>query len=1119
MATSSRQSTIFGVNDWKTIYKTYSQADFQSYDYESLRKTFVDYLQANYPESFNDYVESSEYVALLDVMAFMGQALSFRDDLNARENFIDTAERRDSVIKLANLVGYNPKRNISGQGYLKVTSIQTTEQVKDITGLNLSNLVILWNDPANPNWQEQFNSIINAALIDTQRIGRPGNSQDILSIKTDEYSISIPGGVLPTAPFSATVNGSTMNFECVSVTSVNASNVYELPPGPTGRFNILYRNDKLGFGSPNTGFFFYFKQGSLQSYPFNVTDQTSNQVIDISLQGVNNTDTWLYKVDSNTNNLTQWTQVESIYKNINKTQTLTSNKKLFSVISRFNDQVSYTFGDGIFGEIPVGNFIAYLRTSNALTYSINPDELQGTTITVSYISRVGRIETLTMSLELTLPISTAQARESLSDIKQRAPQRYYSQNRMVNGEDYNNFPYTLFNSIIKSKALNRSSVGVSRNFDLLDPSAKYSSTNDFADDGGLYLDESDGYLTFTANTTNDIVSFLTDVLNGSLNNHRVFQYYAQHYTRFSIDDGGGGNISWNQSSFNSLESTGYFYNRSSSSIPVGVYVTGNLKYLTDGALLKFKAPSGYYFNQYGKLVEGLPSLTDSYYLWTSVISVRGDGNNNGAGNLATGFGPVVLSNPVETGVTLVSIIPSFTNQLPSDTIKDCINQVTLGQSFSLVFDNTLLANQNRWSVSTFNDSTYFVKFQNLGGTRYLVTHKSVAYYFASASTVRFTFNKNRVIYDPATGKLLQDFINILKVNSYPDSNYPFPSDTKLSVVGQIVESDGYVDDYSVEVSSTDPNVPGVIKSPDFFYQLTGYVTGSKNYSHFVFFEKVTDINLITRLQLVNDLVINYTYGTKADIALVRYEYAVGQIFYAYKEDIFYISVTDTSYNNVVNLVQVNNYFAKTGRQGLAFQYRHNSPNTTRIDPATTNIIDVYVVTQSYYTQYSNWIKDTTNKLVEPTSPTINELNLAYSEINNYKMLTDTLILNSVKFKPLFGTKADPKLRATIKVIKSSSTTASDSEIRSSVLAVINSYFDIQNWNFGDIFYFSELSAYVHSLLGDLVSSIILVPNDPTMSFGDLYEIHSAPYEIFLNAAQATDITVISSLTPAELQTN
>ena len=128
-------------------------------------------------------------------------------------------------------------------------------------------------------------------------------------------------------------------------------------------------------------------------------------------------------------------------------------------------------------------------------------------------------------------------------------------------------------------------------------------------------------------------------------------------------------------------------------------------------------------------------------------------------------------------------------------------------------------------------------------------------------------------------------------------------------------------------------------------------------------------------------------------------------------------------------------------------------------------------------------------------------------------------MNCARFKPLFGTKADPMLRATIKVIKAGTTTASDSEIRTAVLSEINNYFTIDNWDFGDTFYFSELSAYLHAQLGDLINSVVLVPNDPLLTFGDLYEIRSAPYEIFVNAAQASDITVIAALTPSELQPN
>ena len=82
---------------------------------------------------------------------------------------------------------------------------------------------------------------------------------------------------------------------------------------------------------------------------------------------------------------------------------------------------------------------------------------------------------------------------------------------------------------------------------------------------------------------------------------------------------------------------------------------------------------------------------------------------------------------------------------------------------------------------------------------------------------------------------------------------------------------------------------------------------------------------------------------------------------------------------------------------------------------------------------------------------------------------------------------------------------------------MDAYFSLDKWNFGDTFYFSELSAYLHAECGELISSAVLVPNDPTKRFGDLYEIKSMPYEIFVNAATANDVQVIPALTPTQLQ--
>jgi hypothetical protein len=1122
MATSSRQSGLFGVNDWKQIYQTFRETDFRSYDYETLRKSFIDYLQLYYPENFNDYIESSEFIALLDVMAYMGQGLAFRNDLNSRENFIDTAERRDSVIKLAKLVSYTPKRNLAAQGYIKVTSIQTTQNILDINGVNLSNLPILWNDPANSNWLEQFNTIINAALVDTQRIGRPGNTAEILGVTTNEYSIQIPPNSLPIAQFNSSVDGQNMNFELVSVTSLGEDFMYEIPPAPASRFNMLYRNDKLGYGSPETGFFFYFKQGTLQNFDFNLSQQISNQTVDIgTIQGVNNTDTWLYQLNNNNGDRTLWRKVDNVYADA-YLQTEASDKKIFSVNSRFNDQVTYVFGDGVFSEVPVGTFRAYVRSSNAQTYVIDPSEMRGITVAFTYVNRQGKNERLTVGLELPLSVTNAQARETLADIKQRAPTRYYTQNRMVNGEDYSNFPYTLYSSIIKSKAINRSSVGISKNLDLLDPTGKYSSTNSFGSDGAIYQDDSEGSLILTVTDISDVIAFFSNTLASVLADNKANQYYIQNYPRYNVNSStGDGVVYWQTSTVAPTSETGFFYNKQGSNViplSLGTFSTNNVKYVTTGALLKFNAPAGFYFDNNNRFVAGIPPNQTQTYIWCTALNVIGDGSNNGEGSFPNGSGPVTLSGYVPTGAILAQVIPVFDNSLSASIINQAIVRIELQQDFTLVFNNANTINQERWTVRPEDELNYFVKFVNTGSNRYTVTFKALTYYFGSVSDTRFTFAKDQIVYDPFTGKKLQDFVNILSVNTQPNSTQSLTKDLKVNIIGQTVESDGYVNDFQVEIAATDVNNRQLVLNPELFQQVTGYVQNGSNIGIYVFFKIVQDAINLTREVIVPTADIVFQYSTKNAVEVVKYEYQLGQVFYAYGDNKFFRTVQDPTVTiQSYSLVELTQYFIRPGRQGLSFQYRHNTNNSGRIDPATTNIIDMYVVTQSYYNAYQNWIQDSTNKVPKPDLPTIAELTQEYGQVQKFKMLSDSVVLNSVVFKPLFGAKADPALRATVKVIKESKTNASDSEIRSAVLTAMNNYFNINNWNFGDTFFFSELSAYLHAECGELISSAVLVPNDPSKSFGDLYEIKCMPYEIFSNAATANDVLVVSALTPTQLQ--
>jgi hypothetical protein len=134
------------------------------------------------------------------------------------------------------------------------------------------------------------------------------------------------------------------------------------------------------------------------------------------------------------------------------------------------------------------------------------------------------------------------------------------------------------------------------------------------------------------------------------------------------------------------------------------------------------------------------------------------------------------------------------------------------------------------------------------------------------------------------------------------------------------------------------------------------------------------------------------------------------------------------------------------------------------------------------------------------------------------MISDNLIINSVEFKPLFGAKAAEELRGIIKVVPAQGTVVSNSEIRNMVVTYMDNFFSIDVWNFGQTFYFSELSSYIHRNIGDIVSSIVIVPLNPQKSFGDLYEIRAQSNEIFVNAATVTDVEVIQALTSTNLRT-
>ena len=1122
MSTTDRQSNLILNEDWKRIYQTFKNADFKSYDFENLRRVIITYLRENYPEDFNDYIESSEYMALVDAIAFLGQSLSFRIDLASRENFIELAERKESVLRIARMLSYNAKRNIPASGLLKFTSVSTTEQIVDSNGRDLSQQVVRWNDATNTNWSEQFLLILNAAMADNTEFGRSQGSATIQGIPTDQYRFRTTTSDVPLFTFSKSVAGRNMSFEIVSTSFKDAEEIYEEAPTPGNQLGFVYRQDGKGPASANTGFFLQFKQGSLELADFTINTPTTNETVAVESPNINNTDVWLFQLNSNGAQTNQWTKVSTLTGNNIAYNSLIGNiRNIYAVETRETDKVNLVFADGVYGNLPQGSFRTYYRVSNGLTYIVNPNEMKGINISINYRNKAGIAHTLSIGLGLQYTVSTAAAAESTDTIRQNAPAQYYTQNRMITGEDYNLAPLSSSQNILKVKAINRTSSGISRNFDIIDASGKYSSVNVFGDDGFIYKQENEKVLNFKFTNRTDIINFIRNNIESVFTDNDVYNFYLTKFETVLFSET---TTVWQAITNQTNVATGYFKNTVDNSLlKVSTYATNSLKYVSVGANIKFVAPDGQAFKN-GQLVafnEDDPDQTN--YIWTRVVNVVGDGTNAGRGVLTNGLGPITFNDNVPSGAIATSIVPKFVNDLSTSLESEIVNQAFANLNFGLRYDTVnsvwkIIQAANLDLVNNFSlgkagdvtnenlDASWVVAFVR-DNDQYVVRIRTVDYIFGSEQQNRFYFDKNEKAYNNLTGQLIKDSVRILGINRAVTGQGFLGKDYLFEISDTIQFDDGYESASEIKLGFADRDDDGVVDDPESFIRVAGADLDLK----YLFFKETKDEYGATVYTLLDNSQNQILIYQKESLINVN-NFSDGQLIYFYDSAENRVKRVDRTTNT---LVLESKYRANIGRRNLKFQYIHAASEDRRIDPSVTNIIDLFILTRSYNTNFRNYLAGATT--VEPTAPTTESLRIDYGNtLSNIKAISDEIIYHPVKYKILFGATAPIKLQAKFKVVKNPGKTLNDNNLKVRIINAINTFFDINNWDFGDRFYLSELTTYVINSVAPDITNLVITPKSPDQVFGSLFEIQSKPDEIFVSGATVDDIEIVASITAAEI---
>ena len=78
-------------------------------DFGSLRQSLINFSKTYFPTTYNDFTPSSPGMMFMEMSSYVGDVLSFYQDNQFQETFLQYAREAKNLYDLAYMMGYNPK--------------------------------------------------------------------------------------------------------------------------------------------------------------------------------------------------------------------------------------------------------------------------------------------------------------------------------------------------------------------------------------------------------------------------------------------------------------------------------------------------------------------------------------------------------------------------------------------------------------------------------------------------------------------------------------------------------------------------------------------------------------------------------------------------------------------------------------------------------------------------------------------------------------------------------------------------------------------------------------------------------------------------------------------------
>lgn len=100
-------------------------------EFGDLKNDLVEYAKTYFPDTYNDFSEPSPGSMFIEMAAYVGDVLSFYQDTQLQETFVQYAKEPGNLYNLAYLMGYRPK--VTTPSHVKIEVTQTVDTTPQLT--------------------------------------------------------------------------------------------------------------------------------------------------------------------------------------------------------------------------------------------------------------------------------------------------------------------------------------------------------------------------------------------------------------------------------------------------------------------------------------------------------------------------------------------------------------------------------------------------------------------------------------------------------------------------------------------------------------------------------------------------------------------------------------------------------------------------------------------------------------------------------------------------------------------------------------------------------------------------------------------------------------------------